>query len=84
MPVGRILRAHAGVAGDPPSARDAAVRIAVRIDGEEAGGADVTGAGWRRFDIDTSRFAGRLRELALVVATPGPTGPLCLDAVTLP
>jgi hypothetical protein len=84
VPVGRTVRGHAGVAGDPPRARDAAVRIAVRVDGEEAGAADVSGPGWRSFAIDTARFAGRVRELALVVATPGPTGPLCLDAVTLP
>ncbi|BDG05774.1 serine/threonine-protein kinase [Anaeromyxobacter oryzae] len=84
LPIGRTLRGHAGIAGDPARARDAAVRIAVRIDGEEAGAADVAGAGWRTFAIDTGRFAGRMREVALVVGAPGPTGPLCLDAVTLP
>lgn len=81
-PMGRQLRGHAGLAGDPPRARDAAIRIALRVDGEEAGAVDLAGGGWRSFALDTARSAGRMRELALSVTTTASTGALCLDAMT--
>lgn len=83
VPVGRVVRGHAGLAGDPPGVRTP-VRIAVLVDGEEAGAAELSAPGWSAFQIDTSRFAGRSRTLSLVLTTTGRPGPLCLDAVTLP
>jgi hypothetical protein len=83
VPVGRVLRGHAGVAGDPPGAGVTPVRISVLIDGEEAGAAELSGPGWREFQIDTARFAGRERSVLLVLSAAAPVGPLCLDAVTL-
>jgi hypothetical protein len=83
VPVGRVLRGHAGVAGDPPGSGGAPVRISVQVDGEEAGAAEIAGPGWRSFQLDTTRFAGRSRAVSLVLTAAGAAGPLCLDAVTL-
>jgi len=80
--VGRLLRGHAGAVG---SARLAApLRVAVLVDGEEAGAAEVSGAAFAPFQMDTTRFAGRNRRVSLVVSTPGGGAEVCLDAVTLP
>ena len=82
VPVGRAVRGHAGIAGDPGAAASS-VRIDVQVDGEQVGTAEVSGAGWRAFRIDTSRFAGRPQLVTLTVSAPGARGPVCLDAVTL-
>jgi hypothetical protein len=79
--IGRVVRGHVGEAG---GATAAPVRVAVLLDGEEAGAAEVAGAGFLPFQIDTTRFAGQPRELSLVVTTPARAAALCLDAVTLP
>ena len=62
----------------------APVRIAVRIDGEEAGAVELAGPGFAPFEIDTSHLAGRFHTVTLVLTSPGAPGTLCLDAVTLP
>ena len=82
VPVGRALRGHAAAAG----ARGAPVRITAQVDGEEVGAFEVTGApGWRAFQIDTTRFAGGLRQVAFVLTGAGPDAPpVCFEAMTLP
>lgn len=79
--VGRVVRGHAGGLSGAPLPP---VRVAVTLDGEEAGAAEVAGDGFLPFQIDTTRFAGQPREVALVLTTPADAAALCLDAVTLP
>jgi hypothetical protein len=79
--IGRVVRGHAGALG---GATAAPVRVAVVLDGEEAGAAEISGEGFLPFQIDTTRFAGQPREVSLVLTTPAPSAALCLDAVTLP
>ncbi len=79
--VGHVVRGHVGAIGGTLSGP---VRVAVVLDGEEAGAAEVSGAGFFAFQIDTTRFAGQPREVALVLTTPAASAELCLDAVTLP
>jgi hypothetical protein len=79
--VGRTLHGHAGVAGDGP--RGAPVRIAVHLDGEEVGAAEIDTSSWAPFRIDMTRVAGQTVPLALVVTSPAPLA-LCLDAAVLP
>ncbi len=78
--VGRVVRGHVGGLGGaavPP------VRVAVVLDDEEAGSAEVSGAGFPSFQIDTTRFAGQPRAVSLVLTSPS-SGSVCMDAVTLP
>ena len=82
--VGRVLRGHVGLAGEAPRGAPPVVRVSVQIDGEEAGAAEVPLLGWAAFQIDTSRFAARSRDIALVLTSARPAGALCLDAVTAP
>ncbi len=78
--IGRVVHGHAAPAG---AARPAGtIRVSVQLDGEEAGAAE-TADGWRPFQIDTTRFAGQIRTLSMVVTPSGP-GAVCLDAMTLP
>jgi hypothetical protein len=79
--VGRVVRGHVGAVG---GAEAAPVRVAVLLDGEEAGAAEVSGSGFQPFQVDTTRFAGVPREISLVLTTPAPPAGLCVDAVTLP
>jgi hypothetical protein len=80
MRIGRTLHGHAGpVSGSAPAAP---VRLAVLLDGEEIGAAELAAAGWTPFRIDMTRSAGQSRALALVLTSPGPLE-LCLDAVVL-
>jgi hypothetical protein len=79
--VGRVVRGHVGGLGGaavPP------LRVAVVLDGEEAGAAEVSGSGFLPFEIDTTRFAGQPREVSLVLTSPAASDAVCLDAVTLP
>ena len=80
--VGRLLRGHVGAVG--AAALPGPVRVAVTVDGEEAGVAEVAGAGFVPFQVDTTRFAGRPRTLSLEVGPNGPGAELCVDAATLP
>lgn len=80
--IGRVVRGHVGPIGAP--AAGTAIRVAVVVEGDEAGAADVATAGFAPFQVDTTRFAGAVRPLSLVVTSPGPPAELCLDAVTLP
>ena len=78
--VGRLVRGHLGALGGaalPP------VRVAIRVDAEDAGAAEVSGPGFVPFEVDTSRFGGATRPLTIVLTTPG-DAEVCLDAVTLP
>jgi len=79
--VGRTLHGHAGPAGSAPG--PAPVRIAVLLDGEEVGAAELPGASWTPFRVDMTRSAGQVRTLSLVLTSPGPIA-LCLDALVLP
>jgi hypothetical protein len=82
--IGRTLHGHAGLAGAVrASPSGTPVRIAVELEGEEVGSAEVTPSGWDAFRIDMTRVAGHTRRLALVVTSPGPLA-LCLDALVLP
>jgi hypothetical protein len=80
MRLGRTLHGHAGATADGPGAP---VRIAVLLEGEEAGAAEVQGRGWSPFRVDMSRSAGQHRALSLVLTSPGELS-LCLDALVLP
>jgi len=77
---GRLVRGHAGA---PGGALAAPLRVAVILDGEEAGAAEVSGGGFVPFQIDTTRFAGAPRTLSLVLTTPASGAEICLDAATL-
>jgi len=83
--IGRTLDGHAGAAGAGAVAAGTAapVRVAVLLDGEEIGSAELSAAGWSPFRIDTSRSAGQVRAIALVVTSPARLA-LCLDALVLP
>jgi hypothetical protein len=80
--IGRTLHGHAGIAGGDGSPGPP-VRIAVHLDGEEVGAAEIELAAWSSFRIDMSRVAGQTLPLALVVTSPAPLA-LCLDAAVLP
>jgi hypothetical protein len=58
--------------------------VAVVVDGEEAGAAELAGAGFAPFQVDTTRYAAAVRPMSLVLTTPGAPAEVCLDAVTLP
>jgi hypothetical protein len=79
--VGRVVRGHLGALGG--ASLPAPVRVAVRVEAEEAGAAEISGPGFVPFEVDTSRFAGAAHPLSIVLTTPG-DAELCLDAVTLP
>jgi len=84
LTVGRLLRGHAGLAGEAPRGEPPVVRVSVQIDGEEAGAAEVPLRGWAAFQVDTTRFAARGRDVSLVITSARPAGALCLDAVIVP
>jgi hypothetical protein len=86
VPIGRALRVHAAPAAPPPPGA-APIRLAVQLDGEEVGAAEVApgGARWAPLSIDTTRHAGRARAVTFVVTAAGPSAaPVCFDAVALP
>jgi hypothetical protein len=79
--VGRVLRGRAGLVA--PDA--AALRVAVRVDGEDVGTAAV--AGWAPFELDTAAQAGPAQRVALVVTESDGAparGTACVEAATLP
>jgi hypothetical protein len=82
IPIGRVLRGHLSAAaeggGAPPP-----VRVALRIDGEEAGASDLPSGGWRPFRFDTGRWSGQPHTVVLEARAERPAT-LCLEAVTLP
>jgi hypothetical protein len=80
--VGRVVRGHVGAIG--PASLAAPIRVAVVVDGEEAGAAELAGAGFAPFQVDTTRYAAAVRPMSLVLTTPGAPAEVCLDAVTLP
>jgi hypothetical protein len=77
--LGRTVQGHAGAAG----ARSTPVRIGVQLEGEELGAAEIAAPTWTQFRIDTTRVAGQVQPLALVLTSPGPLA-VCLDAMVLP
>jgi hypothetical protein len=83
FPATRLGRTLHGHAGRPGGGVGAPLRIAVHLDGDEIGAAEVAAADWALFRIDMSRAAGQTRSLSLVVRSPGPLD-ACLDAVVLP
>lgn len=81
--IGRLVRGHVGVPGGGIAEAEP-LRVSVVIEGEEAGAAEISGAGFVAFQVDTTRFAGIARPLTLVLTRPAAGADLCLDAVTLP
>jgi hypothetical protein len=81
MRVGRTLQGHAGPAGVARGLAPA--RLAVLLDGEEVGAAELALAGWTPFRVDMTRSAGQTRAVSLVLTSPGRLA-LCLDALVLP
>jgi hypothetical protein len=79
--IGRTLGGHAGLAG--PGKAAGPIRIAVLLEGEEVGSAELDGGGWAPFRIDTTRSAGQVRSVSLVLTSPAPLA-LCLEALVLP
>jgi hypothetical protein len=79
--IGRTIDGHAGAAGAGES--PAPVRVALLLDGEEIGAAELDATGWAPFRIDTSRSAGQVRAIGLVVTSPARLA-LCLEALVLP
>jgi len=87
VPMGRALRGHTGAAGDGGLGAPVAVRLRVRVDGEEVGELEEhpRSPGWHAFQFDTSRFAGRRLPVSFQLSAVQPTRePICLDAMTLP
>lgn len=84
VPLARAVRGHAGVAGGRGHTPGATVRIAVLVDGEEAGAVEVAGGGFEPFEIDTAHLPPGFHVVTLVLTSPGAPGTLCLDAETLP
>jgi hypothetical protein len=80
--VGRTLRGRAG-APDAPSL-GGPLRVTALFGDEEVGSAEVSGAGFVSFHIDTARFAGVTRPLTLALSTPGAQAVVCLEAALLP
>jgi hypothetical protein len=76
---GRLIQGHAGAT----RAAAAPLRIAVQLDGEELAATEIARPSWAPFRIDTTRVAGQVRPLALVLTSPGPLA-VCLDALVLP
>jgi hypothetical protein len=87
VPIGRSLRGHTATVGDAPLAGSAPVRLAVRVDGEEVGLVEEPPGrpGWRPFQLDTSRLAGRVRDVSVEVRAADPAhAPFCFEAMTVP
>lgn len=80
--LGRLVRGHVGAAGG--AALPGTVRVSLAVDGEGAGSAEVSGAGFVPFQIDTARWAGQVRPVSLSVVLPAAAPELCIDAATLP
>jgi hypothetical protein len=80
--VGRVVRGHVGAVG--AEALPGAVRVEASVDGDEAGMAEISGAGFVPFQIDTTRFTGEVRPMSLRVSASGGDAELCVDAATLP
>jgi hypothetical protein len=78
--IGRTLYGHAGPAG---TERGGPVHVAVVLDGEEIGSAEVPVEAWIPFRVDMTRVAGAVKPISLVITSPGPLG-VCLDAMVLP
>ncbi|MGC3998264.1 MAG: hypothetical protein QM767_12590 [Anaeromyxobacter sp.] len=80
VPVGKVLRGHAGPLG-PAWSAGGTTRLELLADGEALGAAELQPDGWRTFRLDTSRFADGTHRLQLRLS---PAQPLCVEAVTLP
>jgi hypothetical protein len=83
VPMGRTLRAHLGVAGRPPEP-PVPVRLAIHVEGNEVGAAELGGPGFPALDVETTRAGGRFQSVALVLTSAGAPGDVCVDAVVLP
>jgi hypothetical protein len=80
--LGGRVRGHVAAIGAP--SLEAPLRVAVLVDGEETGSAEISGEGFKAFQVDTTRFAGLVRPVSLVLTSPATEDAVCLDAVTLP
>ena len=84
--LGRALRGHAALVGDP-SGHEPPVSLRVKVDGVEMGRAEAWAgaASWTPFVIDTSRLPADGHEVVVEIV---PSGPLprgaCVDLLALP
>jgi len=87
VPLGSSLRGHTGTAGAAGLGNDAPVRLRVAVDGEELGVAEEPSRtpGWHRFQLDTSKYAGRRRPVSFEITALGtPRFDFCFEAASLP
>lgn len=87
VPLGSVLRGHIGAAGDAGLGMSAPVTLHVKVDGDDLGLAEVPAQapGWRAFQLDTARFAGRRGTVIFEIASVAVGHPeVCFDAMTLP
>lgn len=87
VPLGRTLRGHAGIAGSAGLGSAVPVRLRVSVNGEGLGEWEEAprASGWRRFELDTSKYAGRRLQVSFeVTAAKAPRFAFCFDAATLP
>jgi len=85
--MGSVLRGHLGAPGDAGLGTSAPVTLGVKVDGQEIGLAEepAHAPGWRAFQFNTDRFAGKRLAVAFEIRSPGPGRPdLCFDAFTTP
>jgi hypothetical protein len=84
VPVGRMLRGHAGMIGAPPRGAGA-VSLRVLVDGEEVARGVASGPAFAPFKADTGRLASPGRALVVEAV---PSGPLprgaCVDLWSVP
>ncbi len=86
VPMGRLLYGHTGIVGDAVFDGKAPVLLEVKVDGETVGVVDEPprSPGWHRFQIDTSRNAGRTRTVSFTVTAADPgRRHFCFEAMTL-
>lgn len=84
VPSARLLRAHAGLVASGARVPGPVVRVAVRAGPGEEAEVEISGPGWRGFDVDTALDAPSARDVELVVSPPGPGREICVDAAVLP
>jgi hypothetical protein len=85
--MGRVLRGHTGIIGEAALDGQAPVRLVVEVEGEFLANVEEPPrrSGWHLFHLDTSRYAGRTRNLTFRVSTADDARRwFCFEAMTLP
>ncbi len=86
VPMGRLLYGHTGIVGDAALDGNAPVLLEVKVDGETVGliQEPPRSPGWHRFQIDTSRDAGRTSTVSFTVSSADTERRwFCFEAMTL-